>query len=1051
MLYKKNISKTLSDELFKSPTSEYRGTPFWSWNCKMTPEMLTKQIEYFKQMGFGGFHMHSRFGMDVPYLSEEFMSLVRACVDKAKDEDMLAWLYDEDKWPSGFAGGLVTKEPRYRQRELVLIPPNSVRQKDGYDELTEKDEALFDFSDELSPASAFAEGKPYYVATFDVTLDKNGYLASYRKISRRGKAEGDKWHLFCRCAENSDWFNGYTYVDTLSKSAVQRFIEITHEAYKNAVGDEFDKTVPAMFTDEPQFTFMHNLAFPQSKSACTVPWTYDLPTSYKKAYGEDLIATLPELFWDLPADKISTARHRYHDHVCQRMNEAFIALCGKWCKKNNINLTGHLMGEDTLFMQTYTIGEAMRTYKYFGIPGMDLLRNKIELTTAKQVQSVTHQYGKEAIVSEMYGVTNWDFDFRDHKFQGDWQAALGVTVRVPHLSWVSMKGDAKRDYPASINYQSPWYKEYGYVEDHYARLNTALTRGKPHVKVAAIHPIESYWLHWGPASTSLAKREQLEYEFDHFIKWMLYGQIDFDYISESLFPEECTAPGAPLQVGKMKYDTVIVPPMITMRRTTLTRLSDFHAAGGRLIFMGECPRYVDTLESDEVKALYDTCEVIPFNQHALLTAMEEERELEIRLSDGSLTKNYIHQFRDDGKCRWLFLANAIYQKTTDYANAKTLRIKLRGEFDPKLYNTISGEISPVPCRYDGGYTLLELRAYVHDSFLLKLDKGQRKQKKDEKAAPALPPYRLLNTFDYKMRVPYRLEEPNVLLLDLAEYTCDGREEFQPLEEVRRIDRAIRTLAGIPPRRGCQPWVLPEGAAEHTATLRFRFTSETEVRDACLALEDADLAEITLDGITVTTAPSGYYVDESIKTVVLPTIGVGEHTITVTIPLGARTCIEACYLLGSFNVRLEGCEKTLTAPTDAIGFGSITEQGMPFYTGNITYRCEFDVEEDDCTVQFHANYYRGALIAVSLDGERVGRIVSSPYNINAHHVKKGRHVAEFTLYGNRYNCFSALHSTNTNTDQIHPSRWFNRDDAFSYNYQLRPTGIITSPKVLIYKR
>ena len=46
MLYKKNLSKELSEELFKSPTSEYRGTPFWAWNCKMTPEILEKQIEY---------------------------------------------------------------------------------------------------------------------------------------------------------------------------------------------------------------------------------------------------------------------------------------------------------------------------------------------------------------------------------------------------------------------------------------------------------------------------------------------------------------------------------------------------------------------------------------------------------------------------------------------------------------------------------------------------------------------------------------------------------------------------------------------------------------------------------------------------------------------------------------------------------------------------------------------------------------------------------------------------------------------------------------------
>ena len=73
-----------------------------------------------------------------------------------------------------------------------------------------------------------------------------------------------------------------------------------------------------------------------------------------------------------------------------------------------------------------------------------------------------------------------------------------------------MAGEAKRDYPASINYQSPWWREYSYVENHFARVNTAMTRGKPIVKVAVVHPIESYWLHWGPSEQTALERDQLD-------------------------------------------------------------------------------------------------------------------------------------------------------------------------------------------------------------------------------------------------------------------------------------------------------------------------------------------------------------------------------------------------------------------------------------------------------------------------------------------------------------------------------------------------------------
>ena len=36
MLYPKNKSVKLENSLFENPTSEYRGAPFWSWNCKLS-------------------------------------------------------------------------------------------------------------------------------------------------------------------------------------------------------------------------------------------------------------------------------------------------------------------------------------------------------------------------------------------------------------------------------------------------------------------------------------------------------------------------------------------------------------------------------------------------------------------------------------------------------------------------------------------------------------------------------------------------------------------------------------------------------------------------------------------------------------------------------------------------------------------------------------------------------------------------------------------------------------------------------------------------------
>ena len=122
MLYKKNTAFSLSKDLFRNPTAEYRGTPFWSWNSSLKADELCRQIEVFKKMGFGGFHMHVRTGLRDEYLGADFMNNVETCVNKAKSENMLAWLYDEDRYASGFAGGFVTKDHAFRQKFIKFTP-----------------------------------------------------------------------------------------------------------------------------------------------------------------------------------------------------------------------------------------------------------------------------------------------------------------------------------------------------------------------------------------------------------------------------------------------------------------------------------------------------------------------------------------------------------------------------------------------------------------------------------------------------------------------------------------------------------------------------------------------------------------------------------------------------------------------------------------------------------------------------------------------------------------------------------------------------------------
>ena len=1019
MLYKKNVEESLNKQLFKNPTSEYRGTPFWALNSHLTKEELCRQIDIFKEMGLGGFHLHVRTGLENEYLGEEYMELIRDSVDKAKNEEMLAWLYDEDRWPSGAAGGLVTKDEKYRARCLFFTPFKDIKYSGIHD--------------------YWVNEKEKTIACYDVILDSDGYLASYKRISEDEDAEGTKWYAFLELANPFSWYNGQTYLDTLNSEAVKKFIEVTHEKYKAKVGDEFDKTVPAIFTDEPQFTRKRVLNNSFDKMDLIMPWTDKVPELYKEMYGEDIFDTLPEIFWDKPGSEPSVHRYRYHDFIAELFAGAFADTIGQWCDENGIALTGHMMEEPTLNSQTAALGEAMRSYRSFALPGIDMLCNRHEFTTAKQAQSAVHQYGYEGMLSELYGVTGWDCDFRTYKHQGDWQACLGVTIRVPHLSWYAMKGEAKRDYPASIHYQSPWYKKYNLIEDHFARVNTALTRGKPVVKVGVIHPVESYWLHWGPNDKSALFRESLDERFKDVTRWLLEGSVDFDFISESLLPSLCTEGSAPLKVGEMEYDAVIVPGCETLRKTTVERLKQFREKGGKLIFMGDAPNLVDAVPCDCAKELFEKSETIDFSRASLLTALESARTLTIRYADGRLTDNYIYQMRQDNDCKWLFICCSKEPDNKHVDDGSDIQIILNGTFSPEIYNTESGEICPIKAEYKDGKTTIRCRIYGYDSLLIRLADG----KSDYDEIQLIP-----QKANDALGVPcdYELSEENILVLDMAEWKIDDDKDYSPKEEVLRLDNLMRERLGITKRGGrvVQPWVLGKLPKEHKATLKFTFRSEIDYDGAILALEDADIAEVIFNGKKITEREEGYYVDISIGKMKLGNIAKGDNVLEITLPFGETANLENVFVLGYFGVRVSGSVATITALPEKVLFGSLQSQEFPFYSGAVTYKMK--TVANSGAIRVTASDYMGALIEVSVDGEIRGDIIYPPYTLEIYGIADGEHEVALKLYTHRYNSFGPIHLVNVNHKWHGPAAWRTEGINWSYEYILRTTGILKTPGI-----
>lgn len=1016
MLYKKN-SAPMTEELFRNPTSEYRATPFWAWNCELNQELLDREIGYMQDMGFGGFHMHVRVGMSTEYLSDDFMSLIKGSVKTAKDKKMLAWLYDEDKWPSGFAGGLVTKKKENREKYLLFT-----RRGYGSGKGSSND----------SSAAAVREENGYLLARYEVELDNNGCLKSYRRLADDEQSE-NCWYAYCETQGESDWFNLQSYVDTLSPAAITDFINTTHERYKECIGDEFGEAVPAIFTDEPQVARKKMFGKAIGDTDAFLPYTTDFADTYREMYGEELFDKLPELFWELPEGKVSVTRYHYHDHIAERFAQAFADNIGGWCDKNGIMLTGHMMEEPSLESQNAAVGDCMRSYRGFGLPGIDMLCDSREFTTAKQCQSAVHQYGREGMLSELYGVTGWDFKFTGHKLQGDWQAVLGVTVRVPHLYWVSMKGEAKRDYPACIGHQSPWYKEYTYIEDHFARVNTAMTRGKPIVRVGVIHPIESYWLRFGPKEQTAAIREEMNDQFMQLADWLLFNLIDYNYICEANLPAQANGT---TKVGCMQYDTIIVPNLLTIRGTTLEFLKNFKANGGKVIFAGSLPEYVDAVESSEAKAFAAENTVIGWSEIQLTNALDANREIDLRDEDGERTDNHMYQLREDDGCRWLFVAPINHSAGHYSCNSDDYTLRIKGEYIPELWNTMDGSVTTLAADYVGGDTLVDFELYPHDSVLLKLIPGKSDAKpaarKERKELGYLP-----------CKAEVELAEPNVALLDMPEYRLNGG-EWRANEEILRIGDTLKKelnmnneIAG-----GAQPWLFGKQEETEQVDLKYTVYSDVEIDGVSLALEDFDKSKITFNGKAVDMINAGYYVDESITVVNLGKLEKGENTIVLSRSFGKVSTLEAVYLLGDFGVDLKGRTFKITAPVRELEFGDWTRQGLPFYGGNVTYKCKVNGNGEELGVMIP--HFAQPVCTVSVDGERVGTVALAPYTASLGKLDEGEHLVEITAFGNRFNTFAALHMVDPVCRWYGPDAWRRKGTRWSYEYNVKPSGITAAP-------
>jgi hypothetical protein len=1013
---------------FKNPGAEWRAKPFWSWNGNLEKDELIRQIEVFREMGMGGFFMHSRVGLQTEYLGDKWFDLINACADTAEKLGMEAWLYDEDRWPSGIAGGLVTKNKEFRMQYLTCIQVPAEK---------------FSWSDSTLAA---------YVCTADSISFTNSQRIA--KDSDLKTFAGQKILAFVRSYDKpNDFYNGYTYANTMDRKATDEFIRLTHEKYREKCGDRLGKSIKGIFTDEP-----HRGAVFGNPSSRDVPWTNDFPEKFRKKYGYDILDRLPELYLRKDGESVNQVKWHYMELAQELFIENWEKPYADWCKKNNMIFTGHVLHEDNLMAQSIMQGSLMRFYEFQGYPGVDVLtEGNNNYWIVKQVASSARQTGKKFILSELYGCSGWQMNFESHKATGNWQALFGVNLRCPHLSWYTMQGEAKRDYPASISFQSGWYRDYNYVENYFSRLGMILTQGKPVCDLLVINPIESDWsqvnVGWANNLTGNTKEIlQTDRNYGNLFCWLQNARIDFDYGDEEMMSRLSglgkTADGKALfHVGSASYKAVLVGNMTTIRTSSLELLDKFVKAGGKVIFAGDPPSFVDALKSEKAAELALRSIKIPYDKNAIVNEAVKYVEPSVQVIDRATGKgidSVYCQVRKDSYRKYVVLMNMNRVK-----GFTGVLIRIPGNCGVTEWNCTSGEPVKVKSAMKDGF--VEITADIPPS-------GEHVYTLSGESLPGMKEevkYTVSKKEDIKGPFNYSLNEKNVCVLDMGSYSVNG-DKFSAPTEILMIDRAIRSRFGLKFRGGSmlQPWFSAkyEKKPEVKGKVAISFPFQIEILPAdsvFLCMETPEVFSVSVNGSDVQYADKGWWIDPCIKKIYIPVnlLKKGKNEVMLNMDFSADKNLEAMFLTGNFGVKLNGISRIITKLPEKLNTGDIVSQYLPFYSGAITYHIPVKDEwKGQKNILLGVPGFEAACVKVSGKGSATRMIAWQPYETEIRDIVSNENEILVELVLTRRNTFGPLHQLPLRPWAYGPFSFVPEGKSYSENYTLIPSGLLADPVI-----
>ncbi len=976
--------------VFADPPREYSTAPLWVWNDLLTEEQIRSTLRDLAGQHVRQAFVHPRPGLMTPYLSDDWFRLWGVALDEAKRLDMNIWIYDENSYPSGFAGGWVPEQmPESRGRGLRF---QRVEQLPALD-----DNVLGVF---------ILSGEDYR----DVTAE-----------ARAGKVPSAEGYLITSVerAPDRDWTANHCYVDLLHPGVTNKFIDVTMEAYRQRFGDQFGKRLPGWFTDEP-----HLAPFGLSH------WTDDLPEKFEERWGYDLISKLPCLYAQVGPWK--QVRHNYYQLLLELFIDRWAKPCYEYCQRYNLEFTGHYWEHG--WPAAGHGGDNMAMYAWHQRPAIDNLMNQYDegvnaqfgnARTVKELSSVANQLDRRRTLCEAYGAGGWDLRFEDMKRIGEWLIVLGVNTIDEHLSYITIRGTRKRDHPQSFSYHEPWWSDYHVMAQSLTRLSAATSHGEQINEILVLEPTTSAWM-YQPDRSTRDHMMKIGTEFQDLINALEREQIEYDLGCEDIIARHgrvavanpihpSTEPTTWFAVGQRRYHTVVLPPWTeNLNQSVMQLLEQYADNGGRVLCCGDPPARVDgrVASRGEQAARQPSWQVVQADELPERLAALGDSHFAIQRSPGDQGILF-HQRRqlDDGQL--LLLVN-----TSNEHDSSGKIVCKAGSVE--RWEPTTGATELYPCQNDDDGTQLQYDLPPCGSLLLLLADGEHEA---SSPPPAGNPIASNKTTDLQTRVtlqpsgPLTIQrlEPNVLTLDFLDVVAGG--------EAKRNIYCYNAAQFVFQKHGLEknPWdhavqfrdeiIRRKFAADSGFQATYRFNVLERVPDGLqIVIERPDLYSITCNDQAVQPTPHTWWLDRAFGCIDLTDVArVGENTVTIAAqPMTVFHEIESAYVLGDFSLRASEHGWSI-APGKSLQLGAWDDQGMPFYADGVTYGTTFNIDEARGRYVVRCPAWYGSVAEVSVNGRPAGHLISQPWQVDVtEQLRPGKNEIEVRIVGTLKNTLGPHH-------------------------------------------